>query len=100
MTLIRNPLTRTATRRGQVLRRRIPRHCGVSAPGIFLEMSLSDASSVPRDRATVARARGVDAMVRNSVKMLAGSLVVVGTLAVPAAGAAQESVAVQCGPGQ
>ncbi len=39
-------------------------------------------------------------MVRNSVKMLAASLVVAGTLAVPAAGAAQESVVVQCGPGQ
>lgn len=39
-------------------------------------------------------------MVRNSVKMLAAGLVVVGTLGVPAVSAAQESVAVQCGPGQ
>jgi hypothetical protein len=39
-------------------------------------------------------------MVRNSVKMLAASFVVVGALGTPAASAAQESVSVQCGPGQ
>ena len=39
-------------------------------------------------------------MVRNSVKMLAAGLVVVGAVAVPAVSAAQESVAVRCGAGQ
>ena len=39
-------------------------------------------------------------MVRNSVKMLAVSLVLCGTIGVPAVSAAQSSVAVQCGPGQ
>ena len=39
-------------------------------------------------------------MVRNSVKMLAASLVVVGAVGVPAVSAAQESAAVRCGPGQ
>jgi hypothetical protein len=39
-------------------------------------------------------------MVRNSVKILAAGLVVFGTLGAPAAGSAQESVAVECGPGQ
>lgn len=39
-------------------------------------------------------------MVRNSVKMLAASLVVVGTCAAPAVSLAQESVALECGPGQ
>ena len=39
-------------------------------------------------------------MVRNSVKMVAASLVVAGTLGVPAVSAAQESVVVQCGAGQ
>ena len=38
-------------------------------------------------------------MGRNSVKMFGASLVVVGTLAVPAVGTAQESVTVQCGSG-
>ena len=39
-------------------------------------------------------------MVRNSVKMLAASLVVVGTFGVPAVSVAQDSVTLQCGPGQ
>jgi hypothetical protein len=39
-------------------------------------------------------------MVRNSVKMLAASLVLFGTIGVPAVGAAQSSVAVDCGPGR
>src|SRR5688572_27336971 len=55
------------------------------------------APSRPEDRAY---ARGVDAMVRNSVKILAASLIVCGTFGVPAVSAAQESVAVECGPGQ
>jgi len=39
-------------------------------------------------------------MVRNSVKMLAASLVLFGTIGVPAVSAAQSSVAVDCGPGR
>jgi hypothetical protein len=39
-------------------------------------------------------------MVRNSVKILAASLIVVGAVGVPAVSAAQESAAVRCGPGQ
>jgi hypothetical protein len=57
--------------------------------------------------ALVARARGVDAMVGNSSKMIAASLVSFATLAAPAAVSAQgyfyrdqPSVAVECGRGQ
>ena len=39
-------------------------------------------------------------MVRHSVKMLAAGLVVSGVFAAPSLSSAQESVAVQCGPGQ
>jgi hypothetical protein len=39
-------------------------------------------------------------MVRNSVKTLAAGLVVCGAIAAPSVSAAQESLAVQCGPGQ
>ena len=39
-------------------------------------------------------------MVRNSVNVFAASLVVFGTIGVPALSAAQESIAVQCGAGQ
>src|SRR5688500_20275423 len=39
-------------------------------------------------------------MVWNSLRMLAASLAVVGALVTPAASAAQESVSVQCCPGQ
>jgi hypothetical protein len=59
--------------------------------------------------ALVARARGVDAMVGKSAKIIAASLVAFGTLGAPTIGSAQgygyvnddhPSVVVECGPGQ
>src|SRR5262245_6873115 len=56
--------------------------------------------------AFVAHARGVDAMVGNSSKIVAASLVTLATLGAPAASLAQgygyrgQSVAVECGRGQ
>src|SRR5688500_3104645 len=61
--------------------------------------AMSSASAVRRAICVpVAHARGVDARVRTSVKKLVACLVVFGACAVPAVSAAQESVAVECGP--